>query len=485
MVICSKTTGFSRLLQTPCVSLVNIHHTLFEIITKEIFDVIIIGLGPAGLAASATLQDSGLRVAVVDSGKPARERDRYDATDATSGHGGAGLFSDGKFSFFPSATELWTLKDQVVLRKAYSWTCNLLQSHGLDTPPFPSRPDQYSAKNHNLREMKEFVLKSYPSDYLSLPARMDLIDDLISQVKAEVFNQCHVEDITYDFVSDAFTLSIIDNRQDPALISLSTRRVLYATGRFGPLGSGLMNLTSHHKFRRLEAGFRIEQQSDRAFFRNMKQLDPKLRFVSPDRSVEWSTFCVCRQGETVLTKTEGLWTVSGRSDCPPTGRSNTGFNTLIKDASLSSRNLVPLIKSMSDKASSFEISLQGALHRDPLCVKVLDDIYGPDLRLNMMAGLAKLAHTYPDLRSDKDAKLIGQTLEGVGWYHKVDGHLRLLDTPVFVAGDACGLFRGIVAALISGYYSAFLLERELMVSRALDGKMDSSVISLSRVPLSL
>lgn len=73
---------------------------------KHIFDVIIIGMGPAGLAAAAKLEDSGLCFAILDSGKTAAKRDRYDATDATSGDGGAGLFSDGKFSFFPSATEL-------------------------------------------------------------------------------------------------------------------------------------------------------------------------------------------------------------------------------------------------------------------------------------------------------------------------------------------------------------------------------------------
>jgi hypothetical protein len=46
----------------------------------------------------------------------------------------------------------------------------------------------------------------------------------------------------------------------------------------------------------------------------------------------------------------------------------------------------------------------------------------------------------------------------------VDGDLRLLDTPAWVAGDACGLFRGIVAAMISGHYAAdsALLELEAL-----------------------
>jgi uncharacterized protein len=51
---------------------------------------------------------------------------------------------------------------------------------------------------------------------------------------------------------------------------------------------------------------------------------------------------------------------------------------------------------------------------------------------------------------------------GIGWYPKVDGDLRLLDVPAWVAGDACGLFRGIIAAMISGHYAAASAIEELL-----------------------
>jgi hypothetical protein len=47
----------------------------------------------------------------------------------------------------------------------------------------------------------------------------------------------------------------------------------------------------------------------------------------------------------------------------------------------------------------------------------------------------------------------------------VDGGLRLLDVPAWVAGDACGLFRGIVAAMISGHYASNFVLRELEALR--------------------
>jgi len=36
---------------------------------------------------------------------------------ALQGIGGAGLYSDGKLSFFPSSTELWLLPDQKALKQ--------------------------------------------------------------------------------------------------------------------------------------------------------------------------------------------------------------------------------------------------------------------------------------------------------------------------------------------------------------------------------
>jgi uncharacterized FAD-dependent dehydrogenase len=420
-------------------------------------------MGPCGLSAAARLEGTGLRFAIIDSGKPSDERDRYSASDATSGHGGAGLFSDGKFSFFPSATELWTLPRQDDLKSAYAWTCGTLGGQGLDTPPFPSHPAQYSGRANVEGSDADWVLKAYPSDHLSLAARLRLIDEMVSCIQGSIINECHVEDIKYNQSSDTFTLETLD--LSPANLGASTihtRRILVATGRFGPLAKGLANLTTHHNFRRLEVGFRIEQASDRAFFRNMKQLDPKFRFREADNSVEWRTFCACRKGETVLTETNGLWTVSGRSDCPPTGRSNSGFNTLILDGAVASRTINPVIQAMTRSESYFELPMKRLLEGDPETVSEFDIVYGSELRRAMTAGLSRLGKRFPDLGSDRNAKLIGPTLEGVGWYPTVDGNLRLLDVPAYVAGDACGQFRGIVAAMISGHYSASSVVEELL-----------------------
>ncbi|MFI7020011.1 hypothetical protein [Streptomyces sp. NPDC050164] len=416
------------------------------------FDFVIIGAGPAGLAAAQRFAGSPYSVALVDGGKPVAERDRHAAVDMTRGHGGAGLFSDGKFSFFPSASELWTLPRSTDLRLAYDWTCDLLGSYGLDTPPFPSDPTAYTVGSG------EWVLKEYPSDYLSLEARLRLTADMVAAAEATVLNQTEVVKAAYEPAADVFRLTLCDAKgQESQILS---RRLLLASGRFGPFG--LRSLTTERSFRRLEVGFRIEQPADKAFFKDMKQLDPKLRFREQDGSVEWRTFCACRDGEAALTETQGLWTVSGRSDCPPTGRSNVGFNTRILDETVAARTMPPALDAMAREESYFTVSLD-ALMDEPQTVAAFDDVYGPELSEIMVRGLSRLAAAYPVLR-DNDTQLIGPTLEGVGWYPKVNGDLRLLDTPAWVAGDACGLFRGIVAAMISGHYAAgsALLELEAL-----------------------
>ncbi len=416
------------------------------------FDVAIVGAGPAGLAAAHRLTGAGFRVVMIDAGKPVNERDRHADADITRGHGGAGLFSDGKFSFFPSASELWSLPCAANLHAAYDWTCKLLGASGIDTPPFPEDPTAYAACSG------QWVLKSYPSDYMSLAERLALTANLVASIEASLLTEKEVVSVRYDAPTDSFCLGLRDLtcQESP----LTARRLILASGRFGPLR--LLELTEKRSFRRLEIGFRIEQPVQRAFFRDMKQLDPKLRFRDQDSCVEWRTFCACRDGEAVLTRTQGLWTVSGRSDCPPTGRSNVGFNTRILNEAVAARAMAPALAAMAKKDSHFLIVMNDLVHGQKAALETFDRVYGPELRQIMVRGLSHLIAAFPALQ-EGETRLIGPTLEGVGWYPEVDGTLRLLDAPAWVAGDACGLFRGIVAALISGHYAAASVLRDLRV----------------------
>ncbi|GII76587.1 hypothetical protein Sru01_15690 [Sphaerisporangium rufum] len=416
-------------------------------------DVAIVGAGPAGLAAAARLTGGGYRVALIDAGPRVGDRDRHDPHQATRGHGGAGLFSDGKFSFYPSATALWSLPRAAELRAAYDWTTGVLTAAGLACPPFPDRPEAYAFGDG------AWVLKDYPSDYLSLPARLALTEGMVAGVDATVLTGHQVTATAYDPLSDAFTVTMEHDRRR---VTLHARRLLVATGRFGPLA--LDGLTGAWDFHRMEAGVRVEQPERQAFFAGMPQLDPKLRFRDAGRQAEWRTFCVCRSGETVATETGGLWTVSGRSDCPPTGRSNTGFNVRVLDEALAEKLLAPFLASLADPGCHFAIPLAAVRGGDRAARARLEAVYGADLWHLLHDGLQRLIAKFPAIAGE-GTTLIGPTLEGVGRYPRVDGDLRLSDVPAWVAGDACGLFRGIIAAMISGHYAAGTLAAALKEAR--------------------
>ena len=100
-------------------------------------DAIVVGGGPAGVAAALACQERGISFVVLEMGVDLRARRRADPTDIASGVGGAGLFSDGKFSFYPSATKLWELEPEGDLHDAYRRVCEIVGDHGVAAPPFP------------------------------------------------------------------------------------------------------------------------------------------------------------------------------------------------------------------------------------------------------------------------------------------------------------------------------------------------------------
>lgn len=366
------------------------------------------------------------------------------------GHGGAGLFSDGKFSFFPSATRLWQLDCRDVLRAAYDWTCGLLDQHGLATPPYPNA----DIADHSASDV--WALKEYPSSYLSLDKRIELINSLLTPGQSVSFDRTVVQHLSFSNIPRLFGIDLLAG--DGLHSSITARCVIMATGRFGPLQ--FPGLYPARDFQRLEVGFRIEQPSHRAFFANLAQLDPKFCFRDGQQSVEWRTFCVCREGTTALAHVNDIWAVSGHSDCPPTGRSNLGFNTRILDEGVAARNMLHLTQTLKDRSCYFSVPLQDVLSGNSSALSIFDRIYGPQLREHMITGLCHLIDRFPSI-DHETTNLIGPTLEGVGWYPATDGSLRMPTAPAWVAGDACGRFRGIVAAFISGHYTASMALREI------------------------
>lgn len=393
----------------------------------DVVDVVVLGAGPAGLASGVSALDCGASLLAIERGLPVAGRSRHSPGDLVAGVGGAGLYSDGKFSYAPSATELWSTRPAELLRDAYAWTSELLGENGLEPSDFPL--------SFRAPRTGQSAVKEYRSEYMPLPARKALIQRLQDRLGPRLLTG----KLGHLRVSER---GIQVECND---ITVRGRTAVVATGRFGPL-QAIPEVPT--RFKRVELGMRIEQPAsrfalDKASLRSL--VDPKWTKVSRDGALEWRTFCCCREGEVVTTAFGDLQTVSGRADGSRTQRSNFGLNVRFMDTEAAVAALAQSIEMSSGRLPS-RLSARELLS-DPLR-NGLADRMGARTSAALAAGMDELAS---DLEVDlEDALLHFPAIEGVGYYPAVDPSLKAGER-VWVAGDATGKFRGLVPAMVSGW----------------------------------
>ncbi len=143
--------------------------------SSKIYDVVIIGAGPAGLAAASTCLQEGLEFIVLDEGNASEKRVMSVPQDITSGVGGAGLFCDGKLSFYPSGHALWELPSEEILCDAYKWIGMLTSDFFSSFPPYPYK--RWPASWYK-PDVSKFAQKHYDSYVLSQAQRQILLNRL-------------------------------------------------------------------------------------------------------------------------------------------------------------------------------------------------------------------------------------------------------------------------------------------------------------------
>ena len=416
-------------------------------------DVIVIGAGPAGLAASAHLALVSDRTLLVDAGPSLAERDRYAARSLTVGVGGAGLFSDGKFSFYPAASSLWALDNPRALRAAYEHVRARLARHGLPVPPWPAAATGTPAVGPG-----RWVRKDYEAHYLSLEARAELTAELFALSARPGRHRLGTRAMLLPASPEGLPAVRLDGPDGVQVVQ--ARHVVLAGGRFFPQqrAAGAWPTV----FRRLEFGVRIVDQASAPFFAHLTGVDPKLRFVSAGGDLEWRTFCMCRRGEVVATETDGLLTASGRADGPPSEVSSVGLLARALDERLAERLAAPLLAAARREPALFAVSLGAALTGD--ADALLAARLGPAGAAVVLEGVRLLVAERRELLTTT-ATLVGPSIEGVGLYPQVDDRLRVGPPGVWAAGDCAGVFRGLVAALVSGVYVAGQISEQMVASR--------------------
>ncbi|MCB9924545.1 MAG: FAD-binding protein [Planctomycetaceae bacterium] len=417
-------------------------------------DVLIIGAGPAGLAAASACRQSNVSYCICETGDRIRQRSRSDASSLVQGTGGAGLYSDGKFSFFPSATKLWKLEDSAALRHAYEWFEKLVFPYGLTVPRFEAgaAPAETSVWHGHVKQ------KRYKSQYMSFNIRSRLIGMLEQEHEPYLMNGTSARLILPETAIDSLTCEV--NGHWGVKRNSSYRRIVFAAGRHGPSAFHSTAGSLPTEFRYVELGVRIEQFSSEFFLRDQPDLDPKLLLrLSPDS--ECRTFCCCREGEAVPTHTpEGILSLSGRADVGDTGRSNVGFNLRTTDETLGTQ-IWREYRSIDQAVEVCETEwMQGHELVSNETMSYVSNWIGQTAASLLLHGLANLIDAFPDLKTTR-VRLLGPCVEGVGWYPAIDRSLRVTPYPLWVAGDATGIFRGLTASFVSGYYAGLCASHEL------------------------
>ena len=389
-------------------------------------DVVVLGAGPAGLAAGCAAADAGVEVLVLEAGQRAEQRDRDRPADLAQGVGGAGLHSDGKFSFAPSATALWVLEPRSLLEAAYAWTAKLLGEFGVLAPPFPEGPAPIVAG----------PVKAYPSQYMSPENRAALVTELAARLGSRLHADTPARLAESD---DELAVTLADG----TLIRAGA--LVLAGGRFGPL----LEASTPIRFRRVELGVRVETPADRFPLDMLPDLlDPKwIRDDPDDGMVQWRTFCCCRRGEIVETEFAGLRTVSGRADGPRTGFSNFGFNVRLLEPRRAERALAQAVATARAEPPSV-LALEDLLD-NPTGTEVARRL-GPETARTLADGLRFLQADLASLPGDTRLRL--PAIEGVAYYPRVDSSLCVASR-LWAAGDVTGVFRGLVPALVSGRFA--------------------------------
>jgi hypothetical protein len=395
------------------------------------------------------LAAKGFSVFVADSGLDATTRDHSNPKHLGMGVGGCGLFSDGKFSFRPSATKLWALEGVADLGVAEAWTLDRLRAVGLGSLDIPA------TRTSDVR-LDGATRKRYPSLYLSLPARRQLVDGLVRECGGGVNTQTTVLRLG---LSASGTLRCLLRSSDRGEVQIDARAAILATGRMGPIAWSNVFPEGRMVFRRVELGVRIDHPSGVGPLAAYADPDVKIVYGGTDPDAEWRTFCSCRGGQVVGISYSSLAAYSGRADAGPGDRFNFGLNLRLADPGTAASAWAALLRAQGGLVA-------GEL---PPPVRLVDVLASPESQAQpemvaavaahfgggwqpLVDGVRRITDGFPEL-VEADTLVYGPAIEGVGYYPDVDNTLRAAPHPIWVAGDASGLFRGNTAALVSGYYA--------------------------------
>lgn len=418
----------------------------------NVLDCIVIGAGPAGLAAGTVLKNSSKQYLILEQGKDVSLRDSNNPKDISTGIGGGGLFSDGKLSFPPSATNLWLLLQHADLKNAYHYLAELLGHCGINIPSFS---DEWTKSTNYISNHKS--KKTYNSIVLNNYMRTKLLGLFCQLNQEQIVHDCKVSKIKK--IKSFYAITTSNNME------YFCHKIIIATGKYGyGIIEDSLIATEMGAASKIELGIRVEVPSKS--FQPYFSEAPDYKIIETiDEGAEFRTFCCCKDGIVLKSEFEKYISFNGANSQFKTQNSNIGL--LIRTVSSTSEYYHEMKSLLEKDIAEFRVSGVEFLNSDRVFIGEKCD--------NLLK--QKLLNVVLDNTEElKGTTIYGPEVEYIGKYIKFDSGLSI-DEGIWIAGDVSGQFRGLIAALISGIYCANQYVQQ--ASQQIDRSINSLGINIS------
>ena len=449
------------------------------------YDVIIIGAGPAGLFAAYELitKNKNLKVLLLDKGKKAENRFcpmtktgkcvNCNPCNILSGYGGAGTFSDGKLNFIPKIgkSDLFKYMSESEAYKLIDETEEIFTKFNMDSDVYPSNMDealklkkQVAINGDRLLLIKQ---KHLGSD--KLPGYIEDFSNYLEDNGVILKENTDVVDI--EKCSDGYNIKTKNENYKAAY-------VIVAPGRTG--AKWIQELADKYKIpylsQSIEIGVRVEVRKEILEEFTNVIYDPTIFIKTDTYGDEIRTFCTNPGGFVAKENYYGYICVNGHSlkDI----KSNNSNFAFISKVSLTEpatntreygesiariANVLgeskPIIQNLKDlkrgRRSTWHKINKGFIE------PTLKDCVAGDLALvlphriitNILEGLEKLDKIIPGVNND-ETLLYGPEIKFFSNEISTNNNFKLENDNIYFVGDGAGKAGNIVTAAATGLVSA-------------------------------
>lgn len=454
------------------------------------YDVVIIGAGPAGLFAAYELsKNKDLKVLLLDQGKFAKNRVcpmnkkgiecmNCNPCGIMSGYGGAGTFSDGKLNFVPKLgkSDLMKYMDIEDANQLIDDTEKIFNEFGMDSKVYPTNMNEALEIQKKVAVLgsKLMIIKQKHLGSDKLPTYIQNMTDYLISNGIEVMENVTVNDID----SKNKTSHRVICKQKGKEVIFQTKKVIVAPGRTG--AKWLQELADRYNIpyvcQSIEIGVRVETRKEILEDITNVIYDPTIFIKTDTYSDEIRTFCTNPGGYVAKENYYGYICVNGHAlKDKKSNNSNFAFiskvnltepvtNTRQYGESIARiANVLgdgkPIIQTLKDLRSG----RRSEWHRiqKSFISPTLKDCVAGDLALvlphriitNILEGLEKLDKIIPGVNND-ETLLYGPEIKFFSNEITTNNKFKLEDYDIYFIGDGAGKAGNIVTAAATGLVAA-------------------------------